>query len=192
MTAAAQFEHVNAIRSERASRQARAAKAAADIWRASPPAGEHPYLQGIRAHELRQRGGQLVIPMRDSESELWNLQFIAQGGRSRNLYGGRVLGLHHTIGTVGADLHIAESYATAAKVHQQTGAAAAVAFELHNLRPVALALHARHPRAAITVWLPEPPQGTRGEVLGHRGALSAATAAARAVGGSVAVLWGAP
>lgn len=186
------FEREANRMNSRVYRQQSAAVLAASLWKSSPLAGEHPYLQGIRAHELRQRGGHLVIPMRDSESELWNLQFIAQGGRAKYLYGGRVLGLHHTIGTVGADLHIAESYATAARVHQQTGAAAAVAFELHNLRPVALSLHARHPRAAITVWLPEPPQGTRGEILGHRGALSAATAAARAVGGSVAVLWGAP
>lgn len=192
MTAAAQFDHIRAVRNERASRQAQAAKTAADIWRASPPAGEHPQLQGNRAHDLRQRGGQLVVPMRDAAGELWNLQFIAQGGRSKYLYGGRVLGLHHVLGSVGAELHIAESYATAARVHQQTGAAVAVAFELHNLRPVALALHASHPRAPITVWLPEPPQGARGEALGHRGGLSAATAAARAVGGSVAVLWGAP
>jgi len=89
-------------------------------------------------------------------------------------------------------VNIAEDYASAARVHAATGQPVAVAFELHNLRPVALALRSEYRRARLVIWLPEPPQGARSASGNHRGALTHAEAAAAAVGGSVAALWGRP
>lgn len=176
----------------RVQRQRDAATVAASLWESTPAAGEHPYLtaSGIEADGIRQRGGRLVVPMRDTAGELWNLQFIGAGGRTKYLHGGRVFGLLHLIGSEGDSLHVAEDYATAWRIHAHTKEAVAVAFELHNLRPVALALRASHPGARITVWLPESPQGARSGSLGHRGGITAATAAAKAVGGAVAILEG--
>jgi putative DNA primase/helicase len=178
---------------DRIERQSSVADSAASLWQSSPAAGEHAYLSahGIPAHGLRQRGGRLVVPMRDAAGELWNLQFIGPGGgRPKYLHGGRVFGLLHLIGTPGDEIHVAEDYASATRIHADTGDACAVAFELHNLRPAALALREAYPGARFTVWLPEPPQSARGVSLGHRGALTAATAAATAVGGAVAILRG--
>lgn len=178
---------------ERIERQRSAAASAASLWDASPAAGEHRYLTAndVRAFGLRQRGGRLVVPMRDAAGELWNLQFIGPaGGRPKYLHGARVFGLFHLIGTPGDMINLAKDYATAAAEHARSGEAAAVAFEWHNLRPVALALREAFPAARCRIWLPETPQGARSDVSGHPGAVGAAEAAAAAVGGCVAFRFG--
>lgn len=163
---------------------------AAQLWESSPPAGLHQWLsaKGVGAFGLRQRSGRLLVPMRDAGGELWNLQFIGAGGATRILHGGRVFGLFHQVGwPVKGVQHVAEDYATAARVHADTGQPCAVAVMLWNLRPVALALRARNPATRFTIWLPQPPPGCFGN---YRGALSAAEYAAASVGGAVAMVRG--
>lgn len=186
---------------EREERQRTRAAVASAMWASSPAAGVHPWLeaQGIVAHGLRQRDNRLLMPMRDAAGELWNLQLIGPAGGKRTLYGARVFGLFHLIDVPGhpdtwvslgspAVLNIAEDYASAARVHAATGQPVAVAFELHNLRQVALTLREHHPASHIAVWLPETPQGARSA----SSAYSHAAGAAAAVGGSVAALRGRP
>ena len=196
---------------QRDERQRAKAASALALWNSSPAPGVHPWLesQSIAAHGLRQRDNRLLVPMRDAAGELWNLLFIGPSGGLRMLYGARVFGLFHLIdrhdagktynATLGellatweppAVVNIAEDYASAARVHAATGQPVAVAFELHNLRPVALALRSEYRRARIVVWLPEPHQSARSASGNHRGAVTHAEGAAAAVGGSVAVLWG--
>lgn len=175
---------------DRVERQRGAASLAASLWQSSPAAGAHAYLSEheIEAHGLRQRGGRLVVPMRDASGELWNLQFIGPGGgRPKMLHGGRVFGLFHLIGSPGDRLHIAEDYATAARIFAHTGEPTAVAFALHNLRPVALSLREAFPAAKLTIWLPDRRAPAGGP---PSAAFDAAAAAAAAVGGCVASRWG--
>ncbi len=174
----------------RADNQRRIADVAAQLWSESPPPAAHAWLtaKGVGAHDIRQRNGRLVVPMRDVNGIIWNLQFIGPGGSTRYLHGGRVFGLFHRIGAaVRGVADVAEDYATAARVHEQTGRPVHVAFQLNNLRPVALVLRSLDSAARFTIWLPKPPPGCFGN---YRGAQSAAEAAAAAVSGSVAMVRG--
>lgn len=176
----------------RSDNQARVANLAAQLWEQSPPPVVHPWLtaKGVQAHGIRQRDGRLIVPMRDTAGKIWNLQFIGPGGSSRFMHGGRVVGLYHLIGAARRDVVcIAEDYATAARVYALTGQPVAVAFQLNNLRPVALALHDSEPRARCTIWVPAPPVGAGG-LHQARMNFAAADAAARAVNGAVATLRG--
>lgn len=184
---------MNAVRESGAARaqlQEQVRHAACQLWEQSPPPVAHPWLRamGVEAYGLRQRAGRLVVPMRDAEGIIWNLQFIGPGGSVRVMQGGRVFGLSHGIGWPVAGVHhIAKDYATAARVHALTGHPAAVAFAGWNMRNVALLLRAKDPRTRFTFWLPPTP---RVGAKDHHGLVMSAETAAKAVGGSVATLRG--
>jgi putative DNA primase/helicase len=149
---AAQHRHDRAIERERAYEHA--AEAAAAAWTAARPAGPHPYLaaKGIAAHGLRQdEAGRLLVPIRDADGKLWSLQRIDRDGFKAFHEGGRVQGGHHVIGDIeqSGPLLIAEGYATAATLHDLTGAPVLVAFHAGNLASVAAAYRARFPDRAI-------------------------------------------
>lgn len=182
-------KRIDAIRRQRDAEQRRrhadAAAAAAVRWAAAKPADDdHPYLRakGVQAHALRVEAGHtLLVPMRDAAGHLHNLQGIAPDGGKRFMPGGRVTGLYHAIGKPSGNLVICEGFATGATIHEQTGHAVAVAFNCGNLLPVAKALRAKFPcltliLAADDDWRTEGNPG-----------LTAARAAAAAVGGLVAV-----
>lgn len=172
---------------ERERRAETAAARAATLWSqagAAHPA--HPYLvrKRIRPHGIRQLGDKLVIPARDATGKLWTLEFIYPDGDKRFLSGGRKRGCYFGMGCVTLERRefcVAEGFATGASIHEATGKAVAVAFDAGNLEPVARALHAKYPDAAITVCADND---TR--TPGNPG-LTKATAAARAVGGYVAI-----
>src|SRR5690606_31662157 len=53
------------------------------VWAAAAPADTaHPYLtrKNVKPHNLRQRGGLLIVPLFDAFGLLWNLQRIAADG----------------------------------------------------------------------------------------------------------------
>lgn len=154
------------------------------LWAQAATPEAHPYLlaKGTQAHGIRQRGDRLLIPLRDGDGALWNVQTIAPDGAKRFLYGGRKRGLYHAIGgTVAGVLCIAEGYATAASIHEATGHPVAVAFDCGNLLPVAKVLRAKYPQATITICADNDTQ-----TAGNPG-LTAARAAAVAIGGAVAL-----
>ena len=154
------------------------------IWARGGQSAAHPYLlnKGVGPYGIRQHDDSLLIPLRDGDGVLWNVQTIGPDGAKRFLYGGRKRGLYHPIGGALADrLCIAEGYATAASIHQATGHPVAVAFDCGNLLPVAKVLRAKYPHAAITICADNDTQ-----TAGNPG-LSAARAAAEAIGGKVAV-----
>ena len=169
---------------EQRQRRADAASAAAIRWAAATPADEHPYLiaKGNRAHGIRVEAGHtLLIPMRDTEGRLHSLQSIAPDGAKRFMPGGRVKGCYHAIGQPSGRLVVCEGYATGATIHEDTGAAVAIAFNAGNLLPVAKALRGKFPCITLVVaadddWKTEGNPG-----------MAAATEAARAVGGLLAV-----
>lgn len=166
-------------------READAAARAVELWsQAGKAHPSHRYLlhKCVEAHGIRQLGDKLVIPLRDTAGKLHSLQFIGPDGSKRFLSGGRKRGLYHAIGgAVGDELLIAEGYATAASVHEATFKPVAVAFDCGNLEPIAKALRAKYPRVAITLCA-DNDAGTEGNP-----GLTAANAAARAVGGKVAI-----
>lgn len=170
---------------EIAERHRQAQDRARRLWgEAAAPRADHPYLvrKGIRPHGIRQLNGRLIVPMRDGDGVLWNVQTITNDGGKRFLYGGRKRGLYHAIGgAVTDELLIAEGYATAASLHAATGKPVAVAFDCGNLEPVARMLRAKFLDARITVCA-DNDTGTNGNP-----GLTKATAAARAVGGLIAV-----
>ena len=138
-----------------------AAAEAMRLWSEAAETGESPYLmrKGVQGHGVRYtRDGWLLVPMRDTSSELWNVQRIApskpgDGPDKLFLKGGRKSELMHWCGDP-ADapvLLIVEGYATAASVHEATGRPVAVAFDVGNLVHVARALRKHYPGVAIVL-----------------------------------------
>ena len=170
---------------QRAKRHRRAAAEARRLWEAATPeTGGHRYLRdkNIEPHGIFTDGFRLLIPMRDIEGKLWNLQRIDPRGDKRFLRGGRVTGLFHRIGRpVDQTLVICEGYATGATLHESSGQAVAVAFNCNNLKPVAKALRSKYPEATLIIAADNDRH-----TLGNPG-LTKANEAALAVGGRVAV-----
>lgn len=172
-------------------RHAQVAAAAAERWEAAKQVHEHPYLKAkdVQAHGLRIEGNHtLLIPLRDSTGKIWSLQSIAPDGEKRFMPGGRTKGCYFGIGKPSGRLVICEGYATGATIHEDTGHAVASAFTSGNLLSVAKALRAKFPCLTLVLaadddWQTRDPR--TGELTNP--GLTAATEAARAVGGLLAV-----
>lgn len=179
---------------EETARQAAHVAAAAEalaLWNAASDTGTSPYLtrKGAQPYGVRfAADGALLVPLRDGDGTLWNVQRIAP---ERNRYGtdklffkgGRKSGLWHMLGEPeGAPLLLeAEGYATAASLHEATGRPVAVAFDAGNLAHVAKALRQRYP-AALLVLCGDDDRTTEARTGTNTGRVKA-EAAARAVGG---------
>lgn len=150
-------------------RQAQAAVKSDAVWKASQDVFESPYLARKlidKAHGTRtfmgEGGRVVVVPMKDAEGNLWNIQRIFADGTKKFQFGGRVEGTFHLIGEPVADeLLVCEGFATGTSLHQATGLPVAVAFNAGNLIHVAKALRKAFPEVAMTIcgdddkWKPE-------------------------------------
>lgn len=139
---------------EQQRRQLKAANLARRWWRDARRADpDHPYLiaKGVRPHGLRQRGGELLVPLYSS-GVLVNLQRIAPDGGKRFLFGGRIKGTYSPLGriTPGKPLCICEGWATGATLHE-SGYTVACAMNAGNLKPVALALRGDYSDTEIII-----------------------------------------
>lgn len=164
--------------------QTTAAKRAAGLWnRAHPATDDHPYLVRKQAHAygIRALREQLLVPVRDTEGAMWTLQFIGADGRKTFLTGGRKRGCYFAIGRPAGVLCVCEGYATGASIFEATGHATAIAFDAGNLEPVARALRSKFPTVRLVLCADNDT-----ETPGNPG-LTMAKAAARAVGGLLAV-----
>ncbi len=166
-------------------RHARAAERAAVTWQHATSADPgHPYLmkKAIRPHGIRQQGIALVIPVLVSGA-VASIQTIYPDGSKRFLPGGRIAGGYDLIAdeTRRPEVLIAEGFATAATLHEETGAAVYVAFNAGNLLPVARYVRALHPRESI-ILCADADRWTDGNP-----GVTKATAAAIAVGGKLLV-----
>ena len=171
---------------ERKSKQTKAAKQAAAIWKSATPVTEdHAYLirKRIKGHGLRVHYGNLVIPLRDGAGILRSLQFIGPDGDKKFLTGGRVAGCFYSIGNPkgAAALCIAEGFATGAAIHESTGYPVVVAFNAGNLKAVSKLMREKFPDLRIILCADDDicTEGNPG--------LTKASEAARAVGGLVAI-----
>ena len=186
---------------QQAAAHAHAAQQAAARWAAASDTGESPYLERkqVQAYGVRfEPDGTVLVPVRDGDGVLWNLQSIAperpahHGPDKLFLKGGRKAGLWHWCGNPAdaAVLLVAEGYATASSVHLATAHPVAVAFDAGNLQAVAQALHQRYP-AALVVVAGDDDRATEAKTGTNPGRKSA-TAAARAVQGLAVFPTGAP
>jgi len=176
-----------------------AATAAQSILDAAIDANdEHPYLvrkavqvyPGVKvgAWQQRQKECCLLIPLRTADGLLATVQAIFPAkpttGRDKDfLKGGAKSGAFFVIG----DLHsadtviIAEGYATTATLFEATGYAAVMAIDSGNLRPVAEILKKLYPKKRFIIAA-DNDRTTEGNP-----GVKAATAAAKAVNGVVAI-----
>jgi putative DNA primase/helicase len=182
------------ITAEEARFQAGAAMEAKERWDRCPPApDDHEYLRrkGIKACGARIDGDALLIPMRDASGKLWSLQEIRPDGWKSNQEGGRRKGCFFTIGELGDTLCIGEGFSTCATIHMATGYGVMSAGEAGNVEGVALALREKYPAATIIVcgdddWM------TRVNGKSRNVGKIAATKAAKAVSGVLALPWFGP
>lgn len=129
----------------------------------------------------------LLVPLLDMRGELHNVQAIfaeiepALGRDKDFLAGGRSVGLFHAIGQATGEKIICEGYATGASLFKATGLQVFCALSDRNLIKVAKNLRAAHPGDTLIIAADNDTKKP-----GNPG-LKAAKAAARAVGGLLAV-----
>jgi phage/plasmid primase-like uncharacterized protein len=150
----------------------------------------HPYLtrKDVAAHGLRQdRKGDLLVPMRDADGQLWGLQTIDGEGKKLFMRGGRKRGLHAVLGAPepGEPVVIAEGYATAATIRGVTGLAVIAAFDSGNLLDVARAVREREPTRRIVIAADNDHHLPRLAVPLPNVGMEKAAAAAEAVGAPI-------
>lgn len=176
--------------------QVAAADAARALWDAASPTGASPYLvrKGVQPHGLRfLPDGAALVPLRDAEGVLWNVQRIAperppKGTDKLFQKGGRKSGLWHMLGEPGqapAVMLVGEGYATCASLHEAGqdagGWPVAVAFDAGNLLHVTRELRRLYP-AALLVLCGDDDRSTEARTGTNTGRVKA-EAAARAVRG---------
>jgi putative DNA primase/helicase len=139
-----------------------AAARAARLWTSARPAlDDHPYLVAKQAAPLALRMDarhRLVVPLQDIDGRIHSLETIAPNGAKRFLAGGAKKGHFAVVGAEpgplaepGGPLLICEGWATGASLHMATGYRVVAAMDAGNLMPVAEALRARFPDAALVL-----------------------------------------
>jgi putative DNA primase/helicase len=164
--------------------QAKAAVKARRLWDSAADLSQaHGYLQrkNIEPHAARLKYSSALIPLFDEAGALVNLQFIRSDGLKTFLKGGRVKGCSYRIDGDGSRIVIAEGFATAASIHEATGATVIVAFDGGNLLPVAGAVRKQSPDADIIIAADDD-----WKRKGNPG-ITKATEVARAIGAKLAV-----
>lgn len=186
-TGTARPERVNGARRPAArTRSTRPAEDFKTLWESGAEPGEafeHEYLQRkqVQPHGIRIAGDLLLIPMRNVAGELVGVQTINADGKKLYRKGTHKTGAYHLLGKPDERIVIAEGYATASSIFAATGCAVAVAFDAGNIIHVTKMLHAKYPTTTI-ILAADDDAGSAGNP-----GLTAAVAAARAVGGLVAV-----
>ena len=168
----------------RAEHEARAIEARSE-WAAAEPANPaHPYLirKGVKPHNLRQRGGLLIVPLFDAFGLLWNVQRIQADGGKR-FKPGRAGGLLSPIGDFNEPrtILICEGWATGATLHEETGHPVLCAMNAGNLLAVATAARSAWAGAELVICADNDRQ-----TEGNPG-VTYATAAAKATGAKLIV-----
>jgi phage/plasmid primase-like uncharacterized protein len=98
--------------------------------------------------------GRLIVPMRDIDGRLMNIQTIDSDGTKRFLQGGRVEGMHAIVGgELGPNdpIIISEGYATASTVSRAAGLPVIAAFNAGNIAPVAGLYRERYPERSVII-----------------------------------------
>ncbi|MEI6207316.1 MAG: AAA family ATPase [Desulfuromonadales bacterium] len=130
--------------------------AALELWHSGeicPPT--HPYLRkkdvtadlGIRVHP---ETGNILIPLRDENDELWSLQRISPDGSEKKItFNGKLTGNFYVIGGERDTVFICEGYATAMTVAIATGKTSVMAVSAGNLAAVGAKISKMYPAARL-------------------------------------------
>jgi putative DNA primase/helicase len=140
---------------------------------------DHPYLKrkGIYPHGTRQdRYGNLVVPVYVN-GEIASLQLIKPDGTKLFMHDGKTRGGCFRIGEVSDTVFVAEGFATAATLFEDTGHCTVAAFSASNLTPVAQWVRHQYPDAEICIC------GDDDWQTGGNPGKRAAVAAAKSIGG---------
>ncbi len=134
----------------RKAEQDRMAVDAADLYASLPVASDdYPYLvkKGVKNHDglLRywEEEGCIVFPGVNADGEIRTLERIYPDGRKRFQPGCEKKGCFSAIGDIEDKAFLCEGYATGASIYEATGIPVVIAFDCHNLKPVADALGGR-------------------------------------------------
>jgi len=95
--------------------------------------------------------GVLIVPVYDESLALVNLQFIQADGTKRFLTGGQKKNCFWWIGKKSPTVLIAESFSTAASLHEHTGHQVFISFGEGNLVNVAKIIRTKNPESNIIV-----------------------------------------
>lgn len=130
--------------------QNRAAADASALYMALPEASDDfPYLLRKRVHNhdgiLRysEDSDCIVVPLINADGEIRSLERIFPDGQKRFYPGGEKKGNFCVIGDLEDKAFLCEGYATGASIYEATGIPVVIAFDCHNLKPVADALRDR-------------------------------------------------
>ena len=144
----------------KAQRQA-AVKALRQRWKdAKTAVSKHPYIVAKKikgATGLKVDGKELLVPMRDSQGILQDLQQIQPDGAKFNTKYADPVGCRMVIGRKAhidnpeRPIYIVEGWATGWAIHTVTGAMVVVAFNTEGLMPVAESIQSQHPKAHIVI-----------------------------------------
>lgn len=123
----------------------------------------HPYLQrkGVKPNGARVTGdGRLALPMYDPEGHLVSLQYIDGDGGKLYHASGKATEAQWIVGDDnGGTIYIAEGFATAATIAEETGNACAIAYSASNLPAVAKSLREKRGSLADIVVVADHDQG---------------------------------
>ncbi len=147
-------QRMDAARKERELAIALSVRIANKIWDKAKPVDDHPYLKrkGVQSYGLRVSHKELLIPLK-RDDVIISLKFISESGRRRYLPSGQTSGCFYPIGELidAETICIAETYATAATIHQATGYPVIVAFSASNFKSVTGEIRKAHPRANLVI-----------------------------------------
>ena len=145
---------IKAQAERRAEHEARAIEARAEWAAATSADPAHPYLlkKAVKPHNLRRRGGLLIVPLFDAFGLLWNVQRIQANGDKR-FKPGRAGGLFSPLGDFNEPrtILICEGWATGATLHEETGRPVLCAMDAGNLLPVATAARSAWAGAELVI-----------------------------------------
>lgn len=166
-------EKARAIREQRAEITA---DTTASIWSTCQLASnEHPYLKtkDVKSHGAKVSGdGRLVLPLYNTDGELSTLQYIDAYGTKLFHSNGLTKGCFHLLGDfsdAAERIYIAEGFATAATIYEETGRPTVVAYSSNNLSDVTGTMRKRYPVASIIIVADNDKSG-RGKDLANQAA----------------------
>ena len=185
---------------EREKLQEGAKREAASLWSEGGPNDRSDYLHRKSIPSLynclsvlRENGRVVLVPMRDSDGELWGVQSIYPEGQKYFLTGQRIEGLFHIVGpeselALTDVIYICEGYATATTLHQALGKPIVCAFNAQNLVHVAKDLKKKYNTSAFVICADDDQFTTRivdGEEVAYNPGRVYGEKAAKACAGNV-------
>jgi putative DNA primase/helicase len=148
------------VEEEKQKKQFEAKEAAKKVWGSSFE-GTTEYCErkmipkpfGTRVVDHFVNGKMICVPMRDINGELWNLQRIYNDGTKKFMFGGRVEGMHHTLGDFADSemIYVCEGFATGVSIHEAIDQPVVICFTSHNLITVATELKKKYHDKTIVI-----------------------------------------